>query len=580
MRRVSKAQATAASSSSGECQGEDSPKKSHADLLVELAQDADLFHTPGGCDSEAYASIMVNGHRETWAIRSKGFRRWLGRRFHQEHEKVPSSQALQDALNVITGKAIFDGLERPIHVRLAEHEGAIYYDLADTEWRAVAIRSVGWDVVESEEVPVRFIRRRGMLPQVEPERGGGIGELRLLVNLSDEEWILFVGSIVGNLRATGPFTVDIFNGEQGSAKSTLCRIKRALVDPAKPALRRPPKDDRDLMIAASNSWLVTYDNMSAVPASLSDSICSLATGGGFGTRQLYTDEEEKLFDEERPVTLNGISDLTNRGDLLDRSIIFTLPPIGDTEKRRFKDVWQDFEAVRPAVLGAFFDAVAMALRRADEVRLDNASRNADFATWVVAAEPALPWAEGTFMDAYLANRRDANTVAIESSLISPVIIDLMDSREIWSGTFAELLEELDSLAGEKLSKRQEWPKTPRKLSADLRRLAPNLRRVGVNVVFGKRSNRGTIIGLEKRRDQQTQPSQPSPDTATGLGSSVGGDHVVTVHGSQVTEDVFNRHTGTRPGGRQTAVSDGSDGRGGLIPTLAEDDPEEVVEWTG
>ncbi len=97
------------------------------------------------------------------------------------------------------------------------------------------------------------------------------------------------------------------------------------------------------------------------------------------------------LDDERPVTLNGISDLTSRGDLFDRSIIFTLAPIGDAEKRRFKDVWQDFQAVRPAVLGALFDAVAMALSRADDVRLHNTSRNADFATWVVAAEPALPW---------------------------------------------------------------------------------------------------------------------------------------------------------------------------------------------
>src|SRR5688572_10510470 len=59
------------------------PKNSQADLLVELAtqKGVELFHTPGGHDSQGYATIPVNDHFETWPIQSGGFRRWLGRQF-------------------------------------------------------------------------------------------------------------------------------------------------------------------------------------------------------------------------------------------------------------------------------------------------------------------------------------------------------------------------------------------------------------------------------------------------------------------------------------------------------------------
>ena len=51
-----------------------------ADILIELAQSAELFHAP---DGTGFADLDINGHRETWPIRAKGFRRWLARRFFE-----------------------------------------------------------------------------------------------------------------------------------------------------------------------------------------------------------------------------------------------------------------------------------------------------------------------------------------------------------------------------------------------------------------------------------------------------------------------------------------------------------------
>ena len=135
---------------------EDPKKPTQADLLVgmvsellgdfatDVAEAVELFHDPGGT---AYATIPIGDHRETWPLHSKGFRQWMARRYHEQHGKTPNAQALVDATNVLAGKAIFDGPEYPVHLRLAEHEGVIYLDLCNERWEAIAIDRDGWRVV-------------------------------------------------------------------------------------------------------------------------------------------------------------------------------------------------------------------------------------------------------------------------------------------------------------------------------------------------------------------------------------------------------------------------------------------------
>jgi hypothetical protein len=49
-----------------------------------------------------------------------------------------------------------------------------------------------------------------------------------------------------------------------------------------------------------------------------------ASGGSFAVRQLYTDDDEVLFQAARPLLVNGIEDVISRGDLADRGIFLTL----------------------------------------------------------------------------------------------------------------------------------------------------------------------------------------------------------------------------------------------------------------
>jgi hypothetical protein len=461
-------------------------------VLAALGKDTQLFHTP---DGEAYARVAVAEHHETWPVRSKGLRRWLIQTFYKTTGKPPGAQALQDALGLLEARAHFDGPECPVFVRIAECQDRIFIDLCNTKWEAVEITSHGWRVVENPSV--RFRRTKGMLSLPGPARDGSITLLRRYINIgSDSNWVLCVSWLLAACRFRGPFPILILQGEQGSAKSTTEKMLRRIIDPSAALVRTPPRDDRDLLIAASNTWVLAYDNLSGVQPWLADALCRLATGGGFSTRELYSDSEEILFDAMRPVILNGIDQLADRPDLADRSLILNLPRIDDSARRDERQLYADFERDLPSILGGLFSVASATMAQFPTVTLDRKPRMADFAVWATAAEKPLGFAEGTFMQAYGGNRADAVQEALESDPVGATLVALLDAlkeqgrREPWMGTCKELLAMLDPLVGEGVKKSATWPKTPRGLSGKLRRLVTFLRDAGIEVVFIPKTGKG------------------------------------------------------------------------------------------
>jgi hypothetical protein len=275
-----------------------------------------------------------------------------------------------------------------------------------------------------------------MQPLPLPVRNGSIAMLRRLINIGDDEnWILLLSWLVAAFRPHGPYPVLIFQGEQGSAKSTAAKLLRRIIDPVAAPLRTPPREERDLMIAAKNSWVVAYDNLSGVPPWLSDALCRLATGGGFSTRELYTDTEEVVLDLTRPVILNGIDHLTERPDLADRAVILHLPRIEEGERRDEEQLYEWYERDRPQILGPLFTAISEALACLPEVRLSRKPRMADFAVWATAAEEGLGFESGAFMNAYSENRDESVRETLDSDFVSTAILVLFHHETTeWNGT--------------------------------------------------------------------------------------------------------------------------------------------------
>jgi hypothetical protein len=498
-----------------------SRRSTQADILIGLALSAELFHTSNGV---GYADLDINGHRETWAIRAKGFRRWLARRFFEETGGAPSSEALQSALNVIEAKAHFDALERQVHIRVGGLDGRLYLDLGDETWRAVEIDSTGWRVVDNP--PVRFRRASGMKPIPIPVRGGSIEILRSFLNVqTDAEFVLVVAWALACLRNCGPYPVLVLSGEQGSAKSTFAAILRSLIDPNTAPLRALPREDRDLFIAATNGHVLAFDNVSSLQPWTSDTLCRLATGGGFAVRQLYSNQDEVLFDAARPVILNGIEDIVTRPDLADRAIFLTLQPIPEERRRPEQELWAAIEAERPRILGVLFDAVAKGLAMLPQTRLDRLPRMADFALWATSCERAL-WPAGTFWSAYCGNRDDAVEGVIDADPIAAAVRALMTTQTEWTGTASDLLGALAEQAGERVAKAMTWPVGPRALGGRLRRAATFLRKIGVEIAFERegrartRTIRINVAGTDPAPERGgAQPSAPSASSAPSAKSS-------------------------------------------------------------
>ncbi len=487
--------------------GED--KKKAADIIVDLIGEAFYFHTD---DNTVYADIISdNGHRETWAVKSDGFKRWVSHECYKKLKYAPTPDSIYTALNAIEARAINEGPELQVFLRAAQYDGKIYIDLCNDAWQAVEVTTEGYAVIDSP--PVRFRRRRGMKPLPRPESGGTIDQLKSFLNVKDEDgFVLIVSWLLMVLSGHGPYPILVISGEQGTAKSTLMSFLRQLVDPNTAALRTLPRDVRDLFIAANNSFILAFDNLSYLSDWTSDALCRLSTGGGFATRTLHTDDEEILFDAMRPILMNGIESVGTRGDLVDRSIILRLEPIPEDKRQTAKRLQMQFNDACPYIFGAVINMLSHGLKRLPDVHLDRQPRMADFAIWATACETAF-WEKGRFMQAFDANRADANDDVISGSPLATALCDFLnDQRTEWEGTAGDLQEELSKIVDEQVRRdKYQWPKTNKALSERLTRIAPALRRVGIQ--FDRRNGKDHKRLIKLYRVPQGLESAPPAPSA-------------------------------------------------------------------
>lgn len=529
-------------------QSDDGP--THAQLLINLALgNSELFHDAGG---DCFASVSINGHRETHKLGAREFKDWLAGLLYKTSGKAAGGDKIGEAVTVLRAKARYEAPEIETHVRIAEHDGAIYLDLCDKDWRQVKITEEDWGIIASIDSPARFRRAGGMLALPEPARGGELRELRELLNLPPEDrdnWPLLAGWLVAAFKPCNvtrfAYPVLTVHGEQGSAKSTTCRLIRRSIDPNKADLRATPKDERDLAIAAEHGRILAFDNLTHLSDSTSNALCRMATGGGFATRELFTDEGEVIFDSQRPVILNGIAEVVAKSDLLDRAILIYLPQIDRKNRKLDRVIDRKFAEIQPRVLGALLTAASKGLKRLKEgVTLAELPRMADFAEWVTACESGLGLTEGQFMEAYISNRWKAHSLAIEASPVAQEIIAFLNDCEKWEGTTGGLLTALDgrlTARNENPAKKQGWPQTARALGAKLKEIAPNLRRNKVEVTIGERGRSGFKIWLakasEKGKDVHNVHDVHTANAANGLDREHVREHVESEQSEMFTPEV-------------------------------------------
>ena len=456
------------------------------DDLVALARaQCQLKHD---ADRNAVAVIPMPGRQEVWRVYSSGYEEWLRSAYWRAKEVGVAETTMKSALATLAAAGINDGEEVDLHVRVAKEGAGYLIDLCDEQWRAVLVTPAGWQMLD--HLSAYFTRTQSMRPLPEPQRGGDIGLLWQHTNIPGNRRVMVLTWLLDCFRPDAPFPVLELVGEQGSAKSTTQAVLRSLVDPNKVMLRGRPKTVEDIFVAAANNWLVSYENLSGLTSEQQDAFCTLATGGGFASRQLYTPGEEHVMETKRPVVLNGIAVVATRPDLIDRVIHVDLPTIPADARRDDADTHAGWERDQSKVFAGLLDLFSAALAILPTVKLTQKQRMADYERLGEAVARALVFAAGEFQQQYAELVRAGIDRALESNAVAQALDKYVAERVLpinWQGTAGQLYELLNTHS---IPDRSSWPRSPKGLSDQLRRIAPAYRAKGIDITHLGHSREG------------------------------------------------------------------------------------------
>lgn len=483
-------------------------RRSVAAQLVDLAQEhyelgmSDDEEPFGARKSARHIAMMLRGGRT-------GLRAELARRHFEATSQVAAQQALADACNVLEGIAAQCDPTR-LFLRVAEHGDAAYLDVGDTAGHVVRIQGGTWGVVDT--APVVFARTKLTAAHPLPERGGDLAELWEFVRVAEQDRSVLLAVLIQALIQTDvPHPVLALLAEQGSAKSSTTRLLVDLVDPTPVPLRQAPHDADSWVTAAAGSWVVALDNLSGLPAWLSDSLCRASTGDGNVKRALYSDAGLAVVKFRRVVIINGIDIGAMRGDLAERLVSVDLARIPRHARRNESELNLAWSKSRGRVFGALLDLAAEVHGMLPSVRLDESPRMADFARVLAAVDKVLD-TEG------FARYLDQQDRLAEDSLSADDLIARLRSERYKAidRTSTELLADLTPAEGKPP---RDWPKNGRAVTTLLRRHAPALRSLGWVVADdGGRNHRNSLQWTitppaEDRRNSHSQDSQDSQQAA-------------------------------------------------------------------
>jgi len=503
-------------------------------LLAELQEKGDnLFQLFVDKQGVAFCASEIDDHRETLAIKSSRFRRWICKRYFESNQKPIKGEVLKQITDLLEANALFSKNVKDLRLRTSSgnddeiisinSDGTktkiIHYDLTNHSWQAVRITSTGWGVENSFDVPVIFRRHSNQLAQVLPSReypNDIFNQFMNLVNVKDDSnKLLLKCYIIALFIPDIPKAVLMLHGEQGSAKSTLQELIKILVDPSSIVSLTFPRDINELVQQLSHNYIAYYDNVSFIRDWISDQICRAVTGSGFSKRELYSDDDDIIYNFKRCIGINGINLAATKADMLDRSIIIMLERISKENRRKEQEILSELESIKPMLLGYIFDIIVKVLKVVSNggINLDSKSRMADFEEYCEIISRCMDYENGEFIEAYRENQKLQTEAVIEGSPVALAVVKLMESNEYedWAGTATDLLRSLESVADGLTvnTTNKGWPKGSGALSRRLNEIRTNLREAGISIEYDKSTDlkRTRIIKIRKISSNASIPSR-------------------------------------------------------------------------
>ncbi|ABW09730.1 hypothetical protein Franean1_0264 [Parafrankia sp. EAN1pec] len=485
---------------------------SQASQLVTLARERyELFMSE---DGRPYG-VKTDGPNIALPLRGRaGLRSQLARIYTDTSGgAVPSASALADAMTVLEGIAQSVDPRVP-HLRVArDDDGRIVVDLGASDGRCVIVGPAGWE--RAGRSPVLFRRSGAMKPLPDPVRDGdGLAKLRGLLNTTEAGFRLLVAWLVAAFIPGIPHPILTFRGEQGTGKSYSAKMVIGIVDPSGAPKRTAPRDIKSWATQAFNSWALCLDNVSIVPDWLSDALCRAVTGDGIVDRALYTDDDVVVLEFRRVLAMTTIDAGALNGDLAERLLTIELRLIPDSARREEADLDAAYADAHPAILASLFDLLAKVLKALPDVVLTERPRMADFARVLAAVDKVTDWKT---LESYKDTARDAVADVLDGEPFAKAVVELVD-RSGPDGlllTASELLEKVAT--PDRLPKK--WPKDATRASGQLKRLAPALRTIGIDVddsQRGPKPKKQRLLRLTASTERRCETAVPaSPDGQNG-----------------------------------------------------------------
>lgn len=468
--------------------------KTQAEKLINLVLNngMEFFHDTL---KVAYVAIPFATHKEIYPVDSKNFNMILSKLYYETYSKVLKKDVVEQVKSVLSAKALFDNTSSvELSTRVAKVDDNIYYSLSNPLWQAVKINSNGWSIENNP--PSIFTRYAHTKSQVIPSHNGDIYKILEYVNISEDYQLLFLCWLVSCFLPNIQHPIPIFHGEKGAAKSTVCKLLKAVIDPSELEVLALPKNSDALIVNFSKHWFLPFDNVSSITQDMSDTLCRAVTGDGVQKRKLFSDNDDCIYHFQRCIAINGISIVANKPDLLDRSILVELSRISKENRKELCVIQENFKRDLPVILGGIFDVLSKAISIEPNIGLKELPRMADFARWGYTIGEAIGNRGEEFINQYNTNIDRQNLEVVSADIVANMMIQLLSDKREWNGTVGQLHTELIKLAESKKvnTRGNNFPQQPNVLSRRLNNLRSNLSSVGITFETNVTS-KGTNINI-------------------------------------------------------------------------------------
>lgn len=359
----------------------------------------------------------------------------------------------------------------------------ICYDANANQRRAFKIDANGYRNIKTPSMT--FQQNSTYAPQVDPDSNTEAYELPKLVRKhfrlkNDDDSLLFCIYLVTTfLNPIVNVPILILQGEKGSSKSSVLRRIERIVDPKSTDVMGAPRNDADLEIRLNNNYFTTLDNLSYISKRTSDLLARAITGGSSSRRQLYSNTKEVTLNLQCVIALNGIGLVATEADLLDRSIVFKLERIPQSEIKTEKELEETFAEDLSKILSAIFLCISKVLADNEPVTLQKRTRMADWFETAVKIGRIFGLKDEKTSKLIWKNQKEVNRQTLGENLVAQCLQELMSSRDEYFGSVTQLLGDLCDIAEKNAIKSSLLPGQPNVLSRRLNELKSNFESNGL-----------------------------------------------------------------------------------------------------